>query len=95
MLTSLLTRGMASRLVGKPTANPMIHPPKNLWRKPEVNPVIIAVIVKVMVVSKANVMKNAVNKAEDSLSDFKMVAVLSGERVPGLICAFAYTPSAG
>ena len=61
---------MTSRLVGKPTANPMTHPPRNLWRKPEVHPVIIVVIVKVIVESIANVMKNAVNKVEYLLFAF-------------------------
>jgi hypothetical protein len=61
---------MTSRLVGKPTANPMTHPPKNLWRKSEVHPVIIVVIVKVIVESNANVMNNAVNKVEYLLSAF-------------------------
>lgn len=64
LFTSLLTNGMASRLVGKPTANPIAHPPKNLWRNPEVQPVIIVFIVKVIVESKANVMNSAVNNVE-------------------------------
>ncbi|HJW97541.1 MAG TPA: hypothetical protein VJ529_00305, partial [Candidatus Bathyarchaeia archaeon] len=51
-------------------ANPMTHPPRNLWRKPEVHPVIIVVIVKVIVESIANVMKNAVNKVEYLLFAF-------------------------
>jgi len=62
LFTILLTKGMTRRLVGKPTANPIAHPPKNLWRNPGVQPVIIVFIVKVIVESKANVMNNAVNK---------------------------------
>ena len=64
MFTSFLTNGMTRRLVGKPTANPIAHPPKNLWRNPGVQPVIIVFMAKVIVESIANVMSSAVNNVE-------------------------------
>jgi len=44
--------------------NPTAHPPRNLCRKPVVQPVIIVVIVKVIVESRANVMKMALSNVE-------------------------------
>lgn len=64
VFTSFLTIGAISKLVGKPTTNPIVHPTRNLCRKPVVQPVIIAVMVKVMVESKANVMKMALSTVE-------------------------------
>ena len=55
---------MTSRLVGKPTANPITQPPKNLWRNLGVQPVIIVFMANVIVESIANVMNSAVNKVE-------------------------------
>ncbi len=68
--SSLLTNGIARRLVGKPTASPIAHPPKNLWRNPGVQPVIIAFMVKVIVESIANVINSAVNNVEYLRSTF-------------------------
>ena len=62
--TSFLTSGSISKLVGNPTMNPIIHPRRNLSKKPGVQPVIIVVMVKVIVESNANVMKKAVSNVE-------------------------------
>lgn len=64
MSTSILTSGRISKLVGNPTTNPIIHPIRNLSKKPGVQPVIIVVMVKVIVESNAKVMKNAISNVE-------------------------------
>jgi len=71
LFISILANGITKRLVGKATAKPIIHPFTNLWRNPAVHPVFIEVIVKVIVVSKANVMIIAINKPEYFLLSFK------------------------
>lgn len=68
--TTLLARGITSKLVGKATANPINQPTKNLKTKPSVNPVFTIVIVKLMVVFKAIVIKNASSISEYFLPNF-------------------------
>ena len=58
-------------LVGKATTKPIIQPLKKLLMNPTVHPVFIVVIVEVIVVSKAKVIKNATNKQEYFLPNFK------------------------
>jgi hypothetical protein len=62
--TCRLTRGITSRLVGSPTANPISHPPKNAIGKKEVHPTCTETIVKVITVSKTNTMKKASKRFE-------------------------------
>ena len=62
--TSLLTSGVIARLVGNATAKPINHAPANLWINPEVQPINIEVMVKVMVVSNMITMSKAVRKTE-------------------------------
>ena len=70
-VANFLAKGIANKLVGKATTNPIIHPCRNLCRNPEVQPVFIEVIVKVNVVSKAKVIKKATNNPEYFMSNFK------------------------
>jgi hypothetical protein len=50
--------------VGKPTISPIVHPIRNLSKKPGVKPVIIRVMVKVIAESNAKVIKNARSNVE-------------------------------
>ncbi len=68
---SLLANGMTTRLVGKATTKPINHPFTKLSRNPAVHPTFIAVIVKVIVESKANVINNAIKNPEYFLLNFK------------------------
>ena len=77
-----------NRLVGNATAKPISQPEMNLWRKPTVKPVIIAVIVKDIVVSKAKVIKNAVKRIEDLLFTFKACLSFSWQRLNQVYISF-------
>ena len=71
LVASLLANGITSMLVGKATIKPITQPLRNLGKNPSVHPVFIVVIVKVIVVSRAKVIKNATNKPEYFLFNFK------------------------
>ena len=58
--------------MGKATTKPIIHPFMKVERNLGVQPILIVVIVKVMVVSNARVIKNAINSPEYFLSTFKI-----------------------
>ena len=60
-------------LVGKATRKPITQPFRNLLINASVHPMFIVVIVKVIVVSKAKVIKKANNKPEYFLFNFKRV----------------------
>jgi len=70
LFTTLLMLGSTIRLVGKPTMKPIANPPRKRIGKAEFSPVVIEVIAKVMVVSMANVMNNAISTIEYFLSTF-------------------------
>ena len=63
--TSFIIRGIAKRLVGRPTANPVNHPTMNAIGKTEVHPTCTETIVKVITVSKTNVIKKAIKTFEN------------------------------
>ena len=63
--------GDINRLVGKPTAKPMSQARANLSRKPVFQPVIIEVMVKDIVVSRAKVINKPVRISEYFLVSFK------------------------
>jgi len=54
---------------------PMANPPRKRIGKAKFSPVVIEVIVKVMVVSMANVMNNAINTVEYFSSTFKQLTL--------------------
>ena len=64
MLTSFLTAGNTSKLVGNPTRKPIAKPRANLKAKSSAKPEINAVIVNVIVESIAKVMNKAISSIE-------------------------------
>ena len=64
MLTSFLTAGSTSKLVGNPTRKPIAKPRANLKAKSSAKPEINAVIVNVIVESIARVMNKAISSTE-------------------------------
>jgi len=80
--TSFLTIGMASRLVGNPTTKPITNPPRNLSKKPDVNPVIIAVMVNVIEKDMANV----INMADSTVEYFLLILMKIATYVCSRIC---------
>jgi len=63
--TSFPICGMASRLVGRATANPISHPERNAMGKTVDHPTCTKTIVKVITVSNTNVMKKALRTLEN------------------------------
>ena len=61
LLAALLANGITIMLVGKATINPITHALRNAGKNCSVNPTFILVMVKVIVVSKAKVIKKATN----------------------------------
>jgi len=74
LFVTFLARGRNTKLVGRPTASPIAHPPRNLCRNPGSHPVVMVVIVNVIVESRASVMKIAINNVEYLGFTFKVVS---------------------
>lgn len=64
MLTSFLTAGNTSKLVGNPTRKPIAKPRANFKTKSSAKPEISAVIVNVIVESMAKVINKAISNIE-------------------------------
>lgn len=71
LAASLLANGIIRMLVGNATIKPITQPFKNLWINASFHPLFTIVIMKVIAVSKANVIKNATNNPEYFLFNFK------------------------
>lgn len=69
--SNFLAKKIATMLVGKATAKPIIHPCKNFERNISFQPILIDIIVKVITVSNARVIKTATTIPEYFLSIFK------------------------